>query len=529
MSSQDTPSSAASTPAVTVTRDEAQRAFLVKCISIETDAITVANATAIRDAGDELEHLLRGGLNASRPFDFEGLGQTTPIGLAASLLSDMAHHLHTITGKEEGDVPSRTEEQVHLAASGVLRRLVTATLDTVGVIRTSDTLDGNRYQTLEALCARTDAELIERCVASGMKLPLDYVARMEIDTINKLSEQGGVFAQLLEDALQDPATRGDARAAINRADAFTHASETTLKSLTPQLRNAIDPFAIDAALEICVREKAQLHVVKGLLALGANPLGARSVNPAQPSALWTALKDAYGVDSARELAKVTPDLNESHRGVSLLARACERRDDALVEQLAQAGAKFANPQEATLALVNGAEVGLLKTVGIALDQGAGVDDIESSGIARTALITAGLFNKPEIVILLLDRGADPGLRITKSKMVPGQGLTEIETDFLEEVLRVDAVDALHAAAIKIGPAAVTALKASDQSPNCSEFIAAVRAKGAIPDRAPAQNLTSLQDLIALAQANGTQVIGVGPGGATIGIGADMKPTLRMGA
>lgn len=424
---------------------ELERKFLRACLSFEATDVSFETASKIHDCLETLEEALREGLDASKPFTLEAVSADTPVGFAVSVFSDMAFKMHEIAGEEEHRfVPSLPQSQCQMAAALAMKRVVNAALETTGQIVTGADPDDER-RSLHQLCAPDDHEMIDRCVQAGVPLGTDYVARMRLDSFNRMLNLDGAAVRAVSEALQDPATAADMAAAINRPTALLRFDAADFEKLNPVLRQALRPDTIDAALLECVRGEPRAETAAGLLALGANALGERAHNPQEPSALWHALKDSYGVDTAMLLAPRTPDLNETHDNQSLLARACERRNDELVKLMVDAGARFASVEEARVRLVEAAELGLMHSMRAALDQGVGVNDIDASASRpRTALICAGLFDRREAVEMLLERGADPHLQVQKWKMLPG-GPSVIKTDFVEEVVRIEAFEALDGA------------------------------------------------------------------------------------
>lgn len=560
---------ATATPAPSQPSQPAQRdlqiKFLGALLAFEADEVSLANATLIRDSTEPMLLAMNEGLNASLPFEIEGMEDITPLNLAAQSLSGLAHHMHKITGKAEGGVPTFAESQSQMAAADALRQIVVKTLDSAKVLRTTANPAGDAMQSLDALCGVGDGELIERCIGANLPLTPEFVQRMDLDTIHQTLRLDGAFKGAFMALVANPVTSTAMESAVNRAGALALCNGTTLGQMDPALKQLITPVTIDAALHLCVNgHRIDKDTVKGLLDLGANPLGASALDPAAPSLLWTALKDSDGVEAAKLLVPLTPNLNESHNRQSLLARAAILRSDELNVQLASSGAKFLSKDEAVFALVEAAEQKLHKTIDIALAQGANVNDIESSGVERTALICAGLFDDGVAVKLLLERGADPGLVVTKSKMIRGEGYHRIQTHFFDEVVRIDAVNALHAAAEHLGTPAIASLKASPNSPFCEMLLSSVEATGQLPslkalfpgqfvllDALDAVNQSSLngaqgalgglnvegdigqidmnqaaQDalnavtpgagtLLGTLQKNGTKIMQVGPGGGTI--------------
>lgn len=539
--------------------------FLDALMAFEADEVSLANATLIRDNTAAMILTLREGLNASLAFEIQGLEDITPLSLAAQTLSNMAFHMKRITGKSLGAVPSFSESQSQHAAADALRQIVVQTLDSAQVLRCTRDAAGDAMQSLDALCAPGDAELIERCVDANLILTPAFVQRMDLDTIHQTLARDGAFKAAFISLMTDPATSAAMSAAINRAGALADCNESTLKDMSPILRSALTPVTIDTALRLCVTDyRVRKETVQGLLAMGANPLGSASVDPTQPSLLWLALKDSNGVGAAEVLALLTPNLNESHGGQSLLARAVSRRSDDLNAQLAVAGARFLNKEEAVFALVEAAEQRLHKTIDIALQQGADVNDIESSGMERTALICAGLFDDGVAVKILLEKGAKPELVVSKSKMLMGEGYTRIRTHFIEEAVRIDAVKALHAAAVHLGLQCLDGLDVNDRCPKVKKMLELVKTNGSLPalsdflepheldptdpmhpsqpggmaaaamaqaavdagsgmtpglsqaDQAAINVMApGLGDLLGSLQKQGTQIVQVGPGGGTI--------------
>lgn len=515
---------------------ELEKSFLRACMAFEPDELSFENATKIRDNTAAVEQPILAGLLGNRPLTSAGLEGYTPLGFAAESLSQMALHTHEMLGTDRDFVPTMAQAQTQMAAAAALRRVVIATLEGGGKLLTSSDPNGDEYQSLHALCPPNDAEFIERCVAGGLELDAKFVARMDIDVLSKLVDMKGAGEAALSAALTDPSTQAEMKEAINRAPALAKLSEEGFSKMAPIVKAALDPVTIDAALQYASLGDARGEVITGLLALGANPLGASQFDPAEPTPLWRCLKDGQGFDGAKALVPHTPNLNETHGGMSLLALAVDRRGDEVVKALADAGAKFATPAEALTALINGAELGLLETIKTAIAQKAGVNDIENVGLVpRTALISAGLHDEAEAVALLLENGADPNLKVRKRKAIQGVR-QEVEVGFFDEVLLVDSVNALHAAGEKLGVSALLGLKPHDDSPDCKALLAAVKAQGAIPPRekpeaaaaavaalaAAAAGGADLNELAASgalgsalqkAQAGGTQIIGVPPGGS----------------
>lgn len=517
-------------------RSAAQKAFLTACMGFESEEISLINSTKLRDCTDALVAAVRpegGGLNPNRPFDAVSLSDVTPLGFAASLLSDMALRPHLFTGRGEDAIPSQDEAQCQLAARAALRQTVTAALDHGGPLRTTTDPAGDEFQSLSALCVVDDTELIDRCVAAGLLLEPAFVARMDLDGVDKLARAGGAFASALTQALGDPLQSAAMSQALNRPEALSKLTESALQALGPDVFKALTQVTIDAALHHCVMGPASAETVKGLMAIGAEPLGLAAVAPAEPTLLWHALKDRYGIDAAKLLAEVTPNLSESHDGRSLLGRASDHGSDEMVTLLAAKGAKFTGPGEALIALIDAAERGNVVSMAVALDQGAPIDGVDRQGAPRTALISAALHDQPAAVELLLERGVDWQLKIRKSKMTRDEGYIEVETDFLDEAAKIDAVKVLRVAGEKLGAAVLMALSAPQHAPDAKEFLAAVRALGAIPPRPqPASNADAdadvddggmpdfkgLADLIKTVQAQGGQVIGVPQGDMDLSIG-----------
>lgn len=569
----------------------AEKPFLAACLSFESDEVSLVNATKIRDIALQLETILRDGLDANRPFSIEGLQETTPLGFAASQLSDLAFRSHELMGKSANDVPSMAQEQSLKSARRALRGVVKAALDAnPQLLRTTSEPAGDEFQSLYGLCAVDDAELIEQCIQAGIPLTSSFVECVSYDILNELDLKNGAFSAALKQALSDPSLQEAMTAALNRPQDLIKTSETNFKTLSEQLRGAITQTTIDEALLTSVNQTAKVEAVQGLLNLGANALG-QPFAADEPTLLWRAMKDSHGIAAAKVLLEHTPDMNEKHAGVSLLARACQRRDDALIKLLADKGAKFITPQEAQVALIDAAERAGVTTIAIALDQGADVNGLDTEGVVRTALISAGLHDQAASVSLLLERGADPYLKVTKYKMIEGD-YRQITTDFMDESLRIDAAKALHAAAEKLGVTVMNALNPSHQligkSPNCQKLLAAIKALDAIPkmeaslsnkvqekllnagvDAAavdnvmgvmktvgmgddemgsmlhemqscedetdlPKENSTrtdELGDFLNKLQKSGTQIIGVGPGGMnvnlSVGSGSKLPSKMRL--
>lgn len=471
-------------------RDRLQKQFLKACLAFEDDDLGIGNATLIRDNTDALEEPLRAGLAACEPLDFEGLEQVTPLGFAASVLSDLALRQHRLTGGTPGELPSFDQEQVRLAAGAALRRIVVAALDTQPSLRTTDQPDGDEFQCLDALCGKADAELIDRCLAAGLRLDSDFFQAMEMDAVVRAWNAGGAFTHQVESALADPSTGPAMRAALNRPQTLANASEQALSDMPSAMRSKINPATLDAALVLCSETHANAATAKCLIALGANPLGRRAHDPTEPSLLWSALKDSQGLELAALVMTEHPDIvdpGELHAGEGLLERAIERREDQVVVLLASAGARFVDAQSAQTSLVNACEYGMIGAVTVALAQGADVNGPVQQGIVRTPLITAGLFDRAEIVSLLLDKGADPLQTVRKLKTTRDEGRIEVTTDALAEMCQANSIKALHAAGTTLGVAALKGLSAPDHCPQVKEFLAAVRARGAIPALAAADS------------------------------------------
>lgn len=521
-------------------RAAAQKSFLTACMGFESDEITLINSTKLRDCTDDLVAAVRpegGGLDPNRPFDTVNLTDVTPLGFAASLLSDMALRPHLFTNRAEDAIPSQDEAQCQLAARAALRQTVTAALAHGGPLRTTADPWGDEFQSLSALCAVDDTELIDRCVGAGLALDPTFVARMDLDGVDKLARAGGAFSTALSQALSDPIQNAAMSLALNRPDALSKLTDSALQALGPDVRQSLTQVTIDAALHHCVMGSAAAGTVKGLMAIGAQPLGLAAVAPAEPTLLWHALKDRYGIDAAKLLAEATPNLNESHDGRSLMGRASDRGSDEMVAMLAFKGAQFAGPEEALIALIDAAERGNVATMTMALDQGAPIDGIDRQGAPRTALISAALHDQPAAVGLLLDCGVNWQLKVRKAKMTRDEGYIEVETDFLEEAARIDAVSVLRVAGEKLGAPVLMALASPQHAPDAKEFLAAVRALGAIPPRPEPDSdadadadpfagggpggvpdIKGLADLIKTVQAQGGQVVGVPPGGMDLTIG-----------
>lgn len=472
-----------------------QKDFLRACMTFEPDQVSFQNATKITEATEPMLEASLKGLNLCEPFTLDGLEEYTPLGFAAESLSPLALRISDVTGRFKDDIPTLEEEQSKKNAYIALRSLMQAAISTAGRIQMGDKPDGNEYQHIHMVVRGGDLELAKQCLDAGMPLEVDYLKSMGLAMINRTCLNDESFSQAFQ-KLQATSGRSDIKAIINDARALLAVSKDDMAKMHPAIRGALEQSTIDAGLVVCTQGDFKRETLEGLLDLGANPLGMRANDPQAKSALWYCLKDRSNLEAALTLLEKTPDMTESHEGISLLALAASRQaehDIEIVPQFAAKGAKFANPDEAAMALMEACARAQMKTIDVALDQGADLNGVlvSAHGDAQNPLIQAARFDKAEVVRLLLGKGADPAIEIPcRGISLEHGGMATTKTNFLDEAVKLDAVQSLRAAGEALGVTALEHLKTSDRSPNAKEFLNAVKALGAIPPQAkPALEIT----------------------------------------
>lgn len=468
--------------------EKLQKDFLRACMTFEPDVVSFENSTRISDHSDAMLEAARNGLNLCAPFTLTGMEDYTPLGFAAESLSALALRIHEVTGRFKDSVPTPEEEQTKKHAYSALHSLVNLAIETTGRVQTSADPKGDAYQTMGMLVKPGDLELVNKCLASGMKLEVDFLRDMGVAQINRFCTKDEDFNKEFQRFQASHQSVSDIKSLINDAPGLLKMTCDELKAIHPAIKKHLDAATVDAALVIWTRGQHSSEVLEGLLGAGANPLGMRANDPTAKSALWETLKDRTNLLAAAELLNKTKDMSESHDGMSLLALLAFRQaeqEQQLVPIAASKGAKFLSKDEADKVLIESSERGQLDTVKIALAQNADINVIHTSahGDSKNALIQAARFDRPEVVKFLLESGAKPDLQVSvRGVSIDHGGMYTVLTDFFQEVVKLDSVESLRSAAEVLGFQSLQNARATEKSPKCKDFLAAAKALGSIPPK-----------------------------------------------